>query len=319
MVYYLQTLPVLFIIGVTIRLTKSSFCHESEEVKLNCVGIFEIVHKCNAEFIQNAMTTADPFTLCTNDFSFRAYRITMKYYDRLFSTHDPKNESALCSDQYLNKNKMNVITSLIGNSKNLWTTANCDQCYNTLSSTSKNFTTSTEDFLNSLQLLTNCIDKVTNISFVCNKCETHYQTLNGIYERIKTSSNNKICFDLEDKMNKTRRDWSGVYKCCRDKRDSLTAFYSLATTIFIIAVSFYSVVYFVGSNYPERNVLDEREVAICRRSEIRDSAQPGQSSNMSSFDRNNLESQKKSTEQDNSDNEPLILSSPLNQALERLN
>jgi hypothetical protein len=62
-------------------------------------------------------------------------------------------------------------------------------------------------------------------------------------------------------MNKTRRDWSSVYKCYKGKRDSLTAFFSLATAVFIIAISFYCTVYFVGMKYPTTEILDEREIS----------------------------------------------------------
>jgi hypothetical protein len=62
-------------------------------------------------------------------------------------------------------------------------------------------------------------------------------------------------------MNKTRRDWSVTYKCCKGKRDSLKAFYSLASAIFIIAITFYGAVYFVGSKYPDTETLDDREIS----------------------------------------------------------
>lgn len=60
-------------------------------------------------------------------------------------------------------------------------------------------------------------------------------------------------------MNKTRREWSVTYKCCKGKRDSLTAFYSMASAIFIISISFYVAVYFFGSKYPEE-ILDENDI-----------------------------------------------------------
>lgn len=62
-------------------------------------------------------------------------------------------------------------------------------------------------------------------------------------------------------MNKTRRDWSGLWKCCREKQDSLTAFYSLAGGIFGIAIAFYGVLYWFGSKHPETEPLDEREIS----------------------------------------------------------
>ena len=60
-------------------------------------------------------------------------------------------------------------------------------------------------------------------------------------------------------MNKTRHEWSVTYKCCKGKRDSLTAFYSMASAIFIISISFYVAVYFFGSKYPDE-ILDENDI-----------------------------------------------------------
>lgn len=81
-------------------------------------------------------------------------------------------------------------------------------------------------------------------------------------------------------MNKTRRDWSGIHNCIKGKRDSLTAFYSLATAIFIITISFYSAVYYVGMKY-STDTLDEREIlqnSERNRNEERNDSAPGSSS-----------------------------------------
>lgn len=61
-------------------------------------------------------------------------------------------------------------------------------------------------------------------------------------------------------MNKTRHEWSSTFKCCRDKRDSLTAFYSLCSAIFIIAITFYCSVYCVGIRRSSADILDERDL-----------------------------------------------------------
>lgn len=78
-------------------------------------------------------------------------------------------------------------------------------------------------------------------------------------------------------MNKTRLDWSSLYGCCRDKRDSLTAFFSLAAAIFVIAISFYLSVYIVGIKYQQTETLDEREV-LRNFDEDSDNPTPGTSS-----------------------------------------
>jgi hypothetical protein len=178
-------------------------CHESENAT-NCDGIFGIVHKCNAEFVNHAMQSSDPFVMCSNNMTFLTYRFTIEYYNKLFTTRDPKNSSALCADLYLNKNRMNLVMNLVSNSKMIWQSANCDDCYGDLNSA--NFSRNTEEFLESHLLYDECVLNVTkltqNSSLVCTECNARYEALNSIYEQIKKSSNNKICFDLEDKVSR---------------------------------------------------------------------------------------------------------------------
>lgn len=150
------------------------------------------------------MNHTDPFAICTNDLTSTAYRITMEFYEKLFSTFDTHNTSATCSDKILNKNRMNVIINFIGYSKNLWTSANCDECYEELTEMNQNFSSTTEAFLESHSTFTDCVQNITshqlNSSLVCLHCDADYQKLNNLYESIKKSTENKICFDLEDKV-----------------------------------------------------------------------------------------------------------------------
>lgn len=109
-------------------------------------------------------------------------------------------------------------------------------------------------------------------------------------------------------MNKTRRDWSGLYKCCREKRDSLTAFYSLATSIFVIAIGFYGIIYWVGSKTPRIEAIDERQLLRNHEDTSRRPI-PGSSSGASS---SNVPSQPKKQlliNQEDSDDE--ILGAPM--------
>jgi hypothetical protein len=61
-------------------------------------------------------------------------------------------------------------------------------------------------------------------------------------------------------MNKTRKEWSGTFKCCKDKRDSLKGFYSLFSTVVTVTILFYLTVYFTGSNIQEAGFLDDHSV-----------------------------------------------------------
>lgn len=186
-------------------LNSRELCHEADAK--NCEGIFQIVHKCNSQFVNHAMQSSNPFTICTDSSTFKPYRITMEYYNKLFTTIDPKNASVLCSDEILNKNRMNIILNFVGHTRSSWELANCDSCYGGIVSTVQKFSRDTEDFIGAHDLLNVCVqniteDPVVKNSVVCTTCEASYETLNGLYERIKTTTNNKVCFDLEDKVSR---------------------------------------------------------------------------------------------------------------------
>lgn len=158
------------------------------------------MNHCNSDFVTHAMQKSDPFLVCTNNFTFISYRLVSKFHDQLLTTRDAHNSSALCSDEFLNKNRMNVVTSFISNSKTLWLAANCDECYNDSISTVQNFSRNTREFIDLQVSYNGCVLNTTKYSAVCTECISEYQTLNALYERLKKTSNNKICFDLEDKV-----------------------------------------------------------------------------------------------------------------------
>lgn len=49
-------------------------------------------------------------------------------------------------------------------------------------------------------------------------------------------------------MNKTRQEWSGTFKCCKDKHDSMTAFYGVFSSVFVVTLIFYITVYATGND-----------------------------------------------------------------------
>jgi Osteopetrosis-associated transmembrane protein 1 precursor len=150
------------------------------------------------------MHFSNPFIVCTNENTFEAYRLGQRYYQLLFSTHDAHDINVLCSDKFLNKNHMNLISTFLSTSQRLWESANCNDCYEDATSSVHNFSKSTEEFLESYSHFNECINNVTagtvDMSLVCINCNANYTTLNKIYEVIKKSSGGKICFDLEDKV-----------------------------------------------------------------------------------------------------------------------
>jgi hypothetical protein len=153
------------------------------------------------------MANSDPFSICTNNYTFAAKRITNEYFQKLFTNFDKKNTSATCADKLLNKNKMNVISTFVKYSEDLWETANCDSCYEDSTSIHQNFSNNTKEFLELHHLFRECVSNVTshNNSIVCLHCDNDYQSLNNIYEHIKKTG--KVCFDLEDKVSEEVEVW----------------------------------------------------------------------------------------------------------------
>lgn len=152
------------------------------------------------------MNNSDPFSVCTNIYTFTAYRITLEFYEKLFLTLDTHITNVTCSDKFLNKNQMNVISNSISYSKNLWSSAYCENCYVNESASDQIFSNYTEEFQNYYELHITCVQNITshnlNSSLVCIECDSSYQKLNNIYESLKKSTSNKICFDLEDKVSR---------------------------------------------------------------------------------------------------------------------
>lgn len=153
---------------------------------------------------------------------------------------------------------MSVISHIVDMSVGIWNKANCDDCY----ANDKTFSQHTIAFHNTYSDYRNCVTKHGPFpTSICKNCVDLYMSLNQLFDGEKIKREGKICFDLEDSMNKTRQEWSVDYKCCRDKNDSLKAFYGLFSTIMILAVVFYASVYVTGSKFEDLPVIDASDVS----------------------------------------------------------
>lgn len=81
-----------------------------------CSEIFQIFHKCTGRFLEVALDTANPFTLCTNKQAFGYYRNLTFFFNLLEENYD-KETRIICSEEYLNKNRMSVIGHIVATSK----------------------------------------------------------------------------------------------------------------------------------------------------------------------------------------------------------
>lgn len=93
-------------------------------------------------------------------------------------------------------------------------------------------------------MLNDCIAaNKANTSEVCANCRGEYGDLNDHYMahvQRSIAETDGVCFDLRDAMNRTRRAWSDVYKCCRDRHESLWAFAACSAVVAVLPVLFYA-------------------------------------------------------------------------------
>lgn len=58
----------------------------------------------------------------------------------------------------------------------------------------------------------------------CINCLGKYNHLNAYYIDYQKSKMSKVCYDMQDQINKTRLFWSKEMSCCKDKKSSLLSF-----------------------------------------------------------------------------------------------
>jgi hypothetical protein len=165
---------------------------------VTCDEIYDIFHKCSGIFIEAALSTTNPFSLCTDYQAYQSYRNLTFFLNLLQTTQDKRNPNVTCSDEYMNKNSMGVISKIVALTTSLWNNAFCDDCYVNTSSNVQNFTDHTTQFLNLRDQYTNCTRKQhKNITQICADCEDTYSHMNIIFNHQKEKGG-RVCFDLED-------------------------------------------------------------------------------------------------------------------------
>lgn len=159
--------------------------------------------ECESKFIDRALATSNPFEMCTNEETYKSYTNMTLYFDLLHTSTDKKNYNETCSDEFLYKNQMTIITTIVETSKNLWESAHCNDCYNGTSSALQVFSNHTLDIKALHANYSICTNSHKNASSICHSCEQEYLALNVKFETEKKKRGGNICFDLEDIVIKT--------------------------------------------------------------------------------------------------------------------
>uniref|UniRef100_A0A182MSD9 Osteopetrosis-associated transmembrane protein 1 n=1 Tax=Anopheles culicifacies TaxID=139723 RepID=A0A182MSD9_9DIPT len=152
--------------------------------------------------------------------------------------------SAAPCKHYLENNRMRVYEVIYEQLVGLWNSANCDACASAVNETAR--------FMNLSATLDSCFANTTN---PCATCDTDYQNVQQFYASMdKKRHGSGMCFDIEDRMNQTRRVWSGQYNCCKDKRRSMVVFASIASVVCALPLVFYTLMHVVTIRRDRRRI-----------------------------------------------------------------
>lgn len=178
------------------------------------------------------MTHAVPITYCLN--CDNQYDHLQKSYNELITKTDEKNVS--CQSQLFNVDRLNLIQSSYTAGNGLWTGGYCDNCYESPLVVSN----STQEFLELLDEHKKCTDDTSrSTGDVCKECLGSYERVNGDYEAIRKKANDAVCFDLQDKINETRRYWSIEVNCNKNPDEKQITFLILTALVTSLPICFY--------------------------------------------------------------------------------
>lgn len=208
-----------------------------------CLDLLGDLSTTIQKFVNCSMTHAVPVTYCLD--CDKTYDDLMRAYTNLNTKIDEGNVS--CQSQFFNRDRLGLIQKSYLAGVNLWTGGNCDDCYETPLIVS-NSTMVFLDLVGEFQVCT----KQKAVEDVCTACSEIYNRVNKNYEAIKLHANDKVCFDLQDKINETRRFWSIDVMCNTNPDEKQIPFLILTAAITALPICFY-VLMFAHTHHSESN------------------------------------------------------------------
>lgn len=202
----------------------------------------------NAEFVKCSIQNAEPVNFCTACVD-RFVNMTFTYKN-LTTEIDGLN----CKDFYIDLDRLSIVQTIYNQAWQLWEKGFCRECFNWNDTTfEQTHSNNTETFFNYLNTTVDCIHM--NYGDACIKCSSYYVRLNDFYNSINKNKESKICFDIQDKMNKTRQFWSKEMSCCKQRHSNFTNFTILSSLFCLIPVVFYGGYYIYAIRIERRPFL----------------------------------------------------------------
>ncbi|XP_017126743.1 osteopetrosis-associated transmembrane protein 1 [Drosophila elegans] len=194
-----------------------------------------------SKFIYCATTKSVPVNLCIG--CDLLYQELSKDYQNLIA-------DANCSKRYLNSDRINIVATTQGILTSLWQKANCDNCFR-----NEYWSKYDSKYLE----LQKCLETYKS-DVVCSACKPYYLGLNEFYLKMESNVSGKVCFDLQDNMNRTRLNWSKTLKCCQ-REVKLTNFLIAVGVVVLLPIFTFYITAIVVTKRREANhgLLNDQE------------------------------------------------------------
>lgn len=204
---------------------------EDLEVSDYCINLLHIFGQRYVTYVDCLVPSARPVKVCQN--CFIGYGNLKEIYNNISSDQmGPRNES--CRDSLLRSDRLMLVYMLYSNVEDIWETSGCDHCV-----TQGSLTNDTLNFMAALNQSLSCFETFQqqgNHSMLCKECKGKYRSLNEQYGRMET--NHKLCIDIEDAMNMTRRLWSKDFHCSFPREETVPVI-AVSSFMLFLPIIFY--------------------------------------------------------------------------------
>lgn len=243
-----------------------STLHKSNRssIKPNCKAFITEFGLRSSRFIKCSVDNARPFRFCEG---------CVVHYQRSKTVYGDivDNDESLdnCRKELLNSDRVQVISSVQRDIDRIWQTADCKQCFSSISEDKNGtvhytLTERTKEFLAVYKNFTECIpaNRTTYNHSVCTNCEPYYNEMNTKFDKMLNDplAPQHVCMDIVDMMNYTRLIWGEQLKCTDVNRE-YTAVLTIAIGFLLLPVFFYVGLAVYGTKRT-RNLIKQKRLAF---------------------------------------------------------
>ncbi|XP_066533668.1 osteopetrosis-associated transmembrane protein 1 [Hoplias malabaricus] len=220
---------------------------EDLEVTNHCLELLHLFGQRYEALANCLVSNARPLKVCQN--CYMANNSFSEIYANITSDQSmPENMS--CHYSLMRLDRLMLLNSLYSKVAEIWSVADCNNC---LSADLQSLSNSTLKFLDRLNTSLSCFEEYQgNHSELCKQCKTTYKDLNDLY------GNTKLCIDIEDGMNVTRRLWSKHYNCSIQS-DEIVPVIAVSGFMLFLPVIFY-LSNFLHSEQKKRKLINPKRV-----------------------------------------------------------